>query len=318
MRGASQPGIAAQLGLRLPQVCHIIQAHRQAWGYRSKEQLRQINLASHFTDRSRDEAYFDERRLETERDQVFQEFVGRAAGTLVLSDIHGAYRHHEVLDAADKAIDEHGLDTAVIVGDVLDQQAASRFLKFRHIPLDEEVVEAAGIVRHLALRVKRVIICKGNHDMRAARKLADRAPEVAMSKRIQKALNFLDEVVNGQTNVTALESWWFKMGNVVFCHREKYTKQERTTGESNLRYFENRGVEDIGLIVQAHVHRTCYFPLKMGTWYLENPMGCYRPDYTYESRSLDAILVAGYSVVQIGKDGKFDPNRTRSYFVNWQ
>lgn len=120
------------------------------------------------------------------------------------------------------------------------------------------------------------------------------------------------------TNVTAMDSWWVQIGGAVFCHREKYTKQERTTGESNLRYFENRGVKNIELIVQAHVHRACLIPLKRGTWYLEAPMASYRAEYTYESRSLDAVLTAGYAVVSIDKGGHVDINRTRPYFVSWE
>ena len=311
--GRSNAAIAQALGRVVNSVENKIADLRDTLPRRTAEEVAAIHG---WTDRSQDEQFFDEPKVEAERQAVAREFQGRAVDALILSDIHGMFRHDKVLAAADRAIDAHQLNTLVVVGDVLDQHAASRFVKYKHLDLKDEVVEMAQVIRHFAKRVPRVVIVQGNHDMRAARLIAQQTPQLA--EVLKEATNFLSQVANGLTNVTPMESWWVKIGDVVFCHREKYTKQERSTGESNLRYFENRGVQDIGLVVQAHVHRTCYLPLRRGVFYLENPMGCYRPDYTYESRSLDAILMAGYSIVHIGKDGKFDPNRTRFFFTSWE
>ena len=276
----------------------------------------QRHLIYRWRDHSQDEEFFDEPKAKAEREAIAKEFRGRELRILVLSDIHGLFRHHQVLEEADKAITAHRLNLLVIPGDVLDQHAASRFVKYKHLDMQDEVAEMARVLKHFSKRVPRVVITQGNHDMRAARLIAQQVPQ--LSAVLKDATNFLGQCAEGLTNVTPMESWWVKIGDVVFCHREKYTKQERTSGESNLRYFENRGVEDIGLVVQGHVHRTCLIPLKRNTWYMESPMCAYRADYTYESRSLDAILVTGYAIVHINKDGKADINRTRPYFVSWE
>ena len=276
----------------------------------------QLASAHGWADYSQDEEFFDEPKAEAERAAILKEFRGVEVRGLVLSDLHGIFRHHEVLDAAEQAIRDHRLNVLFVPGDILDQYCVSRFTKYKHIALETEVMEMAKVLRHFSKLVNRVVIAQGNHDMRAARLIADKLPQLTIP--LKNATNFLQQCAEGLNNVTPLESWWFQVGDVIFCHREKYMKQERSTGESNLRYFENRGVQNIGLVVQAHVHRMCYMPLKRGTFYLENPMAAYRADYTYESRSLDAILATGYSVVIIGKDGKFRPNETRPYIVSWE
>src|SRR3990167_653394 len=192
--GQSNAKISMVLGRTIPAINNKLSAMRNTIPVRTRAQHRAIHG---WKDHSQEEQYFDEPKLEAERRAIAQEFVGQEVRALFLADLHGLFRHHDVLTAAEKAITELRLNALIVPGDVLDQYCASRFTKYKSVPIEDEVAEMAKVLRSFAKRVKRVVITQGNHDMRAARLIAEKAPQ--LTPMLKSATNFLGQVANGLT-----------------------------------------------------------------------------------------------------------------------
>ena len=267
-----------------------------------------------WTDRSRDEEFFEEPVLAAERKAIFEEFRNRKLLVLVLSDIHGSFRHHEVLNAAGKL----DVDVLVLAGDVMDQYAISRFRKGLRIDLKRELFDTMELLQWCSARFPRTLITQGNHDQRAYRQLLsylEKIPDLAAL--LKNETDLLHKAAEGLPNVTSMKGWWVKLGKAIFTHRERYAKHERTLGEDVVRYFENLD-EDFELLVTGHVHRATWLPIKRNKLYIENPACCYRPDYTRESGAMSATIGMGYSLVSIRQDGSVDFNASRPHLVAWE
>lgn len=306
--GKSALEIGKTLGRSVASVNCIIKNNRQSFGYYSKDQLKAIYVAANA---GRAE-HSIEPELARERRDLACRFTDKAVRVLFLSDVHVPFHHPEVL----RRVFEERADILLLGGDFLDEYSVSRFRKERHISLEHELRDGAQLMVALAEHFPHVVSVMGNHDQRLWKMVQDALPREA-AEVVQGSTNLIAKVAEGLSNVTILNGWWCQLGRVIFCHRERYRKNVGLAIDDGIEYFLRLGV-NFEAVVTGHLHRMDGPRPHLRKWGIENGCACIRQDYTLRSDSLNAEYQCGYTIVEIAKDGHFDPNRSRPFFIAWE
>ena len=99
----------------------------------------------------------------------------------VISDIHIPFEDKRATAIALDYLESLKLDKLVLLGDIVDFMAISRFSRtlWRRAQLQDELDEAVGFLDDVKKRFKKqeILFLKGNHEDRWDRYLIDRAPE---------------------------------------------------------------------------------------------------------------------------------------------
>lgn len=192
---------------------------------------------------------------------------------LCISDLHfpfclpiGAFEQYK-----------HGADTLILNGDLLDMQSISKFQKsYRISPLEEMIGCRQYLIELIEyISPKRVIINKGNHELRFGNYLAkhldnemqELMPETALDLMVNDGFHHYDKrthakvwyepltkVFEGQIDVSYTGEWWCKYGKTIFAHPIAYSSGMLKTTEKAANYFY-RVTSDFDTVVLAHTHK---------------------------------------------------------------
>ena len=82
---------------------------------------------------------------------------------VVAGDFHAPFHDPEVVATL---IAEEGpkTDTLIVSGDLMDFYSISRFLKYEHIPIEQEIAGADALLGQLSHAFADVVLVEGNHD----------------------------------------------------------------------------------------------------------------------------------------------------------
>lgn len=176
---------------------------------------------------------------------------------LILPDLQIPYEDRRSLAAVEKYMDAHRWDGYLQLGDLLDFNELSHYVKGRPGAVKEDVAEtfAAGraiIERHAKIMRKnnvnsRMVILQGNHDYRAV-SYAQENPGLKEHLDVPKNLGL------AELDVEWVKSWedgkLFRLGNAYFLHGNYINK-----------YHAAKMVDQYGTCVYyGHTHDVMFFP----------------------------------------------------------
>lgn len=256
----------------------------------------------------------------------------RPAGSrkiLVLSDLHIPFHNMEMIDWA--VTTERDADELVLLGDLWDMYAASRFVKNRRIDVLEELEIGYSMLVDWLQQFERVVVVVGNHDTRPARLVMREHVEVAplllspleyvkyrmVSDGQAHLLERLVEprylVRGSHPSYPVVTDFLYVVGDAVLGHFEVSRKGPGMTAyrlamEWLPTWGPLVGVEQARVLVQGHVHR-----LSKGiygkTTIIESGCCAHVLDYVTQYPLSYAPPSIGY-VVLYQDDGVTDINRS--------
>jgi predicted phosphodiesterase len=251
---------------------------------------------------------------------------------LVLSDLHIPFTCNPMLE---EAFHEHGdADEVVLLGDIWDMYAVSRFGKDRQIDVVEELEIGTRLITDLLERFPKVVVVLGNHDTRPVRWVERENPQ--MLPLVLSPLEYVKYRLVTEHREHLLERLVTPTYTVSGSHPEYpiMTNHVYLVGDALLGHFEVSrkgpantvyrlalewlpfwgpmiGADGIRVLVQGHVHRLSksqYGP------YLLIESGCcaHLMGYTVRAPLSYSVPGVGY-VVLYQRDGVTDFNRSGYY-----
>ena len=170
------------------------------------------------------------------------------------------------------------VDTLVLNGDIQDAQSISKFSKQYRVPFVEEMIAAREFILDLVdiVRPKKVVVVKGNHEVRMSRYLSDNLnedllnlmPDTPMDLLINDGFKNRDrfkgtaiwyEPLKNVLQEAGVEivyngKWYEKVGKILFVHPLSYSGAMLKTAEKAMQYFL-RIDRDFSTLVMAHTHK---------------------------------------------------------------
>jgi predicted phosphodiesterase len=250
---------------------------------------------------------------------------------LVLPDIHAPYHHPQMLADAIEA--ERKADICVVMGDVSDSYALSRFDQSHRAPVEEEIRQVEIILATLSETFPDVRLIRGNHDARLERQLTARLRDLEFIQAIKYmtggTLDFVQAAARKFPNVQVCgidaadgqrADWMMVLGDVVFLHAEKFS---RVPGSAL------RGIEEwlsdnermLGLppdwrvVIQAHTHQLGMFPYRADKLLVECGCLCQTPGYAVSARVGGRPQRRGYVAFDLVA-GRCDVNSVRLQWLD--
>lgn len=202
---------------------------------------------------------------------------------LVIPDIHAPF--HDADKFAAMLEREKDADLAMVMGDIGDGFAVSRFVKHVNVPYVRELAAVTAILQTLSERFPAVRIIEGNHDNRIEKKIAERcdadvldAIRLMTGGRIEGDavvgghLSPIRAIANRFPNVTFADHqveghsmrWFTTIGDAIFLHAEKYSRVPTAATRSIDDWLSD--FEDVlelptwNLMIQAHTHAMSWIP----------------------------------------------------------
>ena len=252
---------------------------------------------------------------------------------VIASDFHAPFHHQPYV--AEMFERERDADLLIVGGDLQDFYSVSRFVKYEHVPFEEEMAAVTLLLEQMSERFPRVLIVEGNHDKpRFEKQLRDRLSEemvkvieylaggnlsvIKAAARRFPNIEFASNRIDGRYDV----GWYAQVNDLIVSHMEKFS----TVAGSTL-----RGVEDwfdnfqrvIGLesgwkvVVQAHTHAMGWFPYKADKLLVESGCLCRTHGYQLTPRAGGRPQRQGYVVCE-QIDGHTDVNSVRPVWLDAQ
>lgn len=214
----------------------------------------------------------------------------RAAGewrkVLVVSDIHAPFHDPDAL--AYVFAHDGDADLCIINGDIGDQYAFSRFVKYDNVSYEQELGAVTHILERFSEQYPDVLVVQGNHDARVEKQLRDRLPPDLMAVVYQLTNGVLDPTKAAasklpnvrfdghQTASGATIMWMVKVGDALVMHAEKFSRVPgaalRAIEDWASDYEHHMAIEGWRLCVQAHTHQLSWVPFRAGKLLVEQ--GC--------------------------------------------
>jgi predicted phosphodiesterase len=251
---------------------------------------------------------------------------GTRQRVLVLPDIHAPYHHAQML--ADAIHANRDADLCVVMGDVSDSYALSRFDKTHRAPVEEEIRQVELILTTLSETFPAVKIIRGNHDARLERQLVGRLGDLEFISAIKYMTGgTLDFVVAAARKFPNVEvcgvdaadgqraDWMMVVGDVVFLHAEKFSRVPGSALRGIEEWLSDNermlGLpQDWRVVIQAHTHQLAMFPYRASKMLIECGCLCLTPGYAVSARVGGRPQRRGYVTFDL-VDGKCDVNSVR-------
>ena len=193
---------------------------------------------------------------------------------LVIPDLHVPFQHRAAV--AEMLRRDGDADRAVVMGDVGDAFSLSRFIKYEHLPYQEEIVALVQMFETLSMAFPRIDLIAGNHDgLRLEKALRTSLNEdfmAAVQFICNNVLSPVDAIASRFKNVYLSGHqvdrhrvrWFTQIGDVLFTHAEAFS---RVPGAAMRRIEEwitdmerTLHLNPWKIIVQAHTHQLGMFP----------------------------------------------------------
>lgn len=194
---------------------------------------------------------------------------------LVVPDVHAPF--HDRAMVATMLEREKDADHAVVMGDIGDGYAFSRFIKYESVPYEQELAAVEAVLEQLSERYPEVDVIEGNHDApRLERQLRERltpdmvsaiigmtggtlSPIEALCKRRFPNVRLASHMVGRHEC-----KWFTQIGDAIFCHAEKFSRVPGAALRSVEEWFSDNerklALKPWRVVVMAHTHQFGVYP----------------------------------------------------------
>lgn len=225
---------------------------------------------------------------------------------------------------------EKDADICLIGGDFGDAHCASTFTKYEHVSYEEEHAGKVLVLQQLSETFPIVKYLKGsNHTDRFEKRLRENLskdmldaimsmtggilnPDLALVKRFPNV-----EVAGWKTPSGKEVSWLTVVGDVAFCHAEKYSRVPGSTLRGIEEWIDDftgtLGLPKLRAIVQFHTHAAAWLPYKSDMLLIEPGAMCTTHSYQLGARIAGRPQRRGYVVMDL-VDGKLDVDSVK---IRW-
>jgi hypothetical protein len=255
--------------------------------------------------------------------------VGRMK-ILVIPDLHAPFHDRAMLAAMLER--ERDADVAVVMGDIGDGYAFSRFIKYESVPYEQELAAITQILEELSQRYPSTILIAGNHDHpRLEKQLRDRLSPDMVNAILAMTGGTLDPVealcLRRFPNVSFAShpcgrhrvKWMTQIGDALFCHAEKYSRVPGSALRSVEEWFSDNehqiGLSPWRVVFQAHTHQMGVFPWRADKLLVETGCLATTPGYAVDARIGGRPQRRGYVTLE-QCDGVTDFNSVRMVWLD--
>ena len=249
---------------------------------------------------------------------------------VIAGDFHAPFHDAEAV-AEMIARESNFADTLIISGDLMDFYGISRFLKYEHIPIEQEIAGADALLTQLASAFPDVLIVEGNHDKpRFEKQLRSMlAPEMMHCIELLTGgnLSIVHLLAKRHSNVRFAPQqaghyslgWLTQVGDLIVSHAEKFSSVPGSALrkiEEGMSDFERvYGLKPWRVLVQAHTHAYSMIPWHADKLLCEGGAMCLTHGYQLTARMGGRPQRIGYTTLtQV--EGKTDLNSVKFHWLN--
>lgn len=240
-------------------------------------------------------------------------------------DFHIPFHHPGAL--ATLLTVEKDADICVVGGDFGDAHAASTFTKYEHVSYEEEHAGKTLVLSQLSETFPIVKYLKGsNHTDRWEKRLRENLTKDVLDAVMSMTGGILNPdlaLVKHYPNVELAQckttegidvSWLTVVGDVAFCHAERYSRVPGSTLRSIEEWVDDHAgsleLPRLRAICQFHTHQQCAIPYKSDMLLIEPGAMCRQMAYQFGAKASGRPQRLGYVVMEL-VDGKLDRNSVR-------
>lgn len=255
---------------------------------------------------------------------------GKTQRIVVASDFHAPFACNE--SVAELITREAATaDTLVLNGDLMDFYSVSRFLKYEHVPIEQELAATDALLAQLAGAFKDVLIVSGNHD-------APRFEKQIRTLLTPEMLHIVEFLTGGNLSVIHVMakrygnvrfapitvdrfklSWAAQIGDLICTHAEKYSRVPGSALRGIDEWFTDQqdmlGLNPWKVLIQAHTHQLGAFPWKADRLLVEGGAMCSTHGYQLTARMGGRPQRRGYVTLE-QHDGVTDINSVRFVWLD--
>jgi predicted phosphodiesterase len=250
---------------------------------------------------------------------------------VILSDLHVPF--HEPSMLAEALAREKGkADCAVILGDLSDAYALSRFLLYERVPFPFEWAQVTAALELIASSFPEVVLVTGNHDARLEKALLSRlttdmvdavrwlcggnlCPLTALAKRYPNVT-----VANHRTRDGHTLDWCVSIGDAWLAHPERFSRVPgsalRAVEEWLADQREAFSFNDSRLMVIGHTHQYAQIPWHADKLLVEAGCMCRLQGYMATPKIGGRPQRRGYLAFEQER-GRTDLNSVRFHCFDW-
>ena len=249
---------------------------------------------------------------------------------VVASDFHAPFHSPEAV-AELIAREAKDADTLIINGDLSDGYSISRFVKYEHVPMEQEIAAVDALLTTLAGAFPDVVIVDGNHDSpRFEKQLrAVLTPDLMYCVEYLTGgnLSIIKALARRHSNVRFAPikvgrfdvSWATQIGDCICTHAEKFSKVPGSALRGIDEWLTDQrmtlGLPDYRVIVQAHTHQGAVIPWESDKLLVEGGAMCEVHGYQLSARIAGRPQRRGYVVLEQHK-GVTDLNSVRFVWLD--
>lgn len=258
-------------------------------------------------------------------------FHARRERTYVIAgDFHAPFQDNEAV--AELIANESGkTDTLIISGDLMDFYSISRFLKYEHVPIEQEIAGADALLAQLASAFSDVLVVEGNHD-------APRFEKQLRSLLSPEMMHCIELLTGGNLSIVKMLAkrygnvrfapmkagphalgWLTQVGDLVVTHAEKFSitpgAAVRKIEEGLSDFAHVYGLEPWRVLLQAHTHAYSMIPWHADKLLCEGGAMCVTHGYQLTARMGGRPQRIGYTTLT-QTDFKTDLNSVKFHWLN--
>lgn len=213
------------------------------------------------------DGWIGRRRITQTKPPIWQ--PGDVQRIVIAGDFHAPFQDNDVV-ATLIADEGPRADTLVISGDLIDHYSISRFIRYEHVPIEQEIAGADALLGQLAAAFSDVLVVEGNHDKpRFEKQLRTMlSPEMMHCIELLTGgnLSIVHLLAKRYPNVRFAPQaagpyklgWLTQVGDLVVSHAEKFSSVPGAALrkiEEGLTDFDHvYGLKPWRVLVQAHTH----------------------------------------------------------------
>jgi hypothetical protein len=257
--------------------------------------------------------------------------TGKRIKVVAAGDFHVPF-HDKAAVAELIAREAADTDLLMLGGDFGDAQSASIFTKYEHVPFTEELAETKACLDHLSESFQSIRYLRGsNHMDRFEKRIRERldpdivdailymtggelSPDLVMVKRYPNVTIDCWQTPHGQR-----VPWLMVLGDVAFCHAEKYSVTPGFTTRKVEEWLDDftgaLGLPPIRAVVQFHTHAMSLLPWRTDKVLIEPGAMCLTHGYQLGSKIGGRPQRVGYVTFEM-EDGRIDFNSIRLRWLN--
>lgn len=249
---------------------------------------------------------------------------------LVIPDLHAPFHDRAML--ATMLEREKDADLAVVMGDIGDGYAFSKYIKYESVPYEQELAAITQILEQLSERFPSTLVIQGNHDApRLEKQLRDRLSSdmvSAIQAMTGGSLDPIEALCQRRFPNVSLAShpvgrhrvkWMAQVGDAIFCHAEKYSRVPGAALRAIEEWFaDNERVVELNpwrVVVQAHTHQLGVIPYRADKLLVECGCLATTPGYALTARIGGRPQRMGYCTIE-QCDGVTDFNSVRMVWLD--